>query len=120
MPLDDAQLAQLRVLVGPSAWTYHLKMPPDQQANVGATFDVLQSIPLVAAEVLEAAGNAMQGSADPQVKKDVTGPLETEYFQAASGPGNAWLLRANMLRAQVKSDAAKRAYSQSVAVEAVF
>lgn len=103
-PLTDAQLRQLKVLVGPDAWAYHQTLT--EQVDPAAALEVHGNLKLVAADILElactkASGSSVDEQAGQLKRMKIDGEVEEEYFQASTSAAvnaNAWCAKAARYR----------------------
>lgn len=111
----------LQVLVGPAAWTYHQALPAAQRVDPVATFAVLGRVPLVAADVLDAAAAAARTAAQAAagLKAVKVEGIEIQFTPPSTADADTWTARAARLRMQdaTQRRAANRTGSVTLPVE---
>lgn len=105
MPLSDADLKRLRVLVTPAAWAAHEALDAAEKVDAGLAFEVYGDVRLVAADILETVCLKARGAAltAPGKKRLKVGKIEIEKAatgSASSADADAWCALAARLRDQ--------------------
>lgn len=105
MPLSDADLKRLRVLVTPAAWAAHEALDAAEKVDLELAFEVYGDVRLVAADILETVCLKARGAAltAPGKKRLKVGKIEIEKAatgSASSADADAWCALAARLRDQ--------------------
>lgn len=105
MPLSEAELKQLQVLVTPAAWVAHQALPDASRIDPELAFSVYGDLRLVAADMLEAACLAARQVAitAPGKKRIKVGEIEIEKAgtgTVSAANADAWCAAAARLRDQ--------------------
>ncbi|AIZ44865.1 hypothetical protein QR90_06735 [Deinococcus radiopugnans] len=98
--MDAEQLEELEVLVGPAAWAYHTALVAEGKGVVvDRAYRVLQSVRLVAADILMAAAAAQRTSAGAATRRIKVGKIELEKAAPTSSEASVWEARGASLQA---------------------
>ena len=105
MPLSDADLKRLRVLVTPAAWAAHEALDAAEKVDLELAFEVYGDVRLVAADILETVCLKARGAAltAPGKKRLKVGKIEIEKAatgSASTANADAWCALAARLRDQ--------------------